>query len=85
MSPRLARVIAYILMFASFPCFGFAMAFSDVMGGLVSMVLLVVGALLFTASVIWALRKVRCPHCNALLPLKLYDIRVCPYCKKSTD
>ncbi len=85
MTPRIARIIGYVILFASFPFMGAGMCLTDVAGGLLSMALLIVGGGLLAASAVWCLRKVRCPHCNALLPLKLYDIRVCPYCKKSTE
>ena len=85
MTPRKARIIGYIILFASFPFFGLAGCFLNIAGGLLSMIFLVIGALGITVSVIWDIRKVRCPHCNTLLPLKLYDIRTCPYCGKNTD
>ena len=49
------------------------------------MLFLIIGGLMAAASVIWMVRKVRCPHCNMLLHLKLYPIDRCPYCGKSTD
>ena len=83
--PRKARVIGYIILFASFPFFGTGAVMLEIWGGVLSMLLFLVGAVLVTVSVIWMIRKVRCPHCGALLHLKLYDISRCPYCNKSTD
>ncbi|MBQ3842966.1 MAG: hypothetical protein II820_09775 [Ruminiclostridium sp.] len=85
MNPRIARTIGYFILFASCIVMGAGAACIDVMGGVLTMIMLVVGAVLFAFSVIWMIRKVRCPHCGNLLHLKLYDISVCPYCGKSTD
>lgn len=85
MSPRKARLIGYIILFASFPFFGMAVGLKEVAGGLLSMLFIIIGAVGVIVSTVWSIRKVRCPHCNALLPLKLYPISRCPYCGKSTD
>ena len=85
MSPRKARLIGYIILFASFPFFGLAGGMTSVGGGILSMLFLTIGGLMAAASVIWMVRKVRCPHCNTLLHLKLYPIDRCPHCGKSTD
>ena len=85
MNPRTARIVGYVLLFFSFPFFGAMAACMDIAGGLLSMLFLIIGAGLFAVSVIWMVRKVRCPHCDQLLHLKLYDISVCPYCGRSTD
>ena len=84
-NPRTARLIGYVIFFASVPLFGFAAVLTEVWGGLLSMLLLVAGGVLFAFSIVWMIRKVRCPHCGQLLHLKLYDIRRCPYCGKNTD
>lgn len=83
--PRVNRLIGYVIFFSSMPFFGAAVVLTEVAGGILSMLLLLIGAALFAASVIWMIRKVRCPHCGALLHLKLYSIRRCPYCGRDTD
>lgn len=85
MNPRTARLIGYVLMILSCIVFGTGAACTGVWGGVLSMLLIVAGAALFALSTIWMIRKVRCPHCNQLLHLKLYDISVCPYCGRRTD
>lgn len=52
--------------------------------GGVDKILLALGLITVAASVIWMVLKVRCPHCNKLLPLKLYNIDTCPYCGMNT-
>lgn len=85
-NPRINRIIGYLIMFVAFVPFtlGYKMVSSGIMI-IVGIVILTIGILLLCASVVWVFKKVRCPHCNALLHLKLYPISKCPYCGKRTD
>ena len=46
MSPRKARLIGYIILFASFPFFGLAGGMTSVGGGILSMLFLIIGGLM---------------------------------------
>ena len=85
MHPRLARAIGYALMFTGFICVGIGTAYLNTNKGIVSVILYCLAGILLAFSVIWMIRKVRCPHCGQLLHLKLYDISVCQHCGRSTD
>ena len=85
MDPRLARAIGYAAMFGGFIVVGIGTACFNILEGVVSLILYGIAGLFLAFSIIWMIRKVRCPHCGQLLHLKLYDISVCPYCGKSTD
>ncbi len=79
--PRVNRIIGYVIFFIA--C-GFMIA-GTVSGGVFMAVFYVLGGLFALVSVVWMVMKVRCPHCGALLYLKLYNIDRCPQCGKSTD
>ena len=85
MNPKLARVIGYAVMFAGFICVGIGTACLNILEGIVSITIYCFAGFLLMVSVIWMIRKVRCPHCGRLLHLKLYDISVCQHCGRSTD
>ncbi|MCR5150907.1 MAG: hypothetical protein K6B52_06750 [Clostridiales bacterium] len=80
-NPRTCRLIGYIILFAGF---GFVIA-GSIAGNTARTVLYLIAGLFIAASVVWMIKKVRCPHCGALLHLKFYDISTCQYCHKRTD
>lgn len=84
-NPRLARAIGYAVMFAGFICVGIGTACLNTFEGIKSIIIYCLAGVLLTFSIIWMIRKVRCPHCGRLLHLKLYDISVCQNCGRSTD
>ena len=85
-NPRINRVIGYVILFAGLIPAGTGMTFIKFdINGTLGFVLTVLGFALMVLSVFWMIKKVRCPWCGALLPLKLYPIKRCPYCKHETD
>ena len=78
--PRINRATGYGIFFSGLLLVGIGTGLSEIP----RMVFWMLGLLIFAGSVLWMFTKVRCPHCNRLLHLKLYDIRRCPYCGKST-
>ena len=48
-------------------------------------ILIGISIIIMIASFAWMLLKVRCPHCNQLLDLRLYNIDVCLYCNQLLD
>lgn len=86
-NPKINRLIGYIILFIGFFLFyrGFKpVGVSDNIAD-ADFVLLTLAVILLVGSTVWMIKKVRCPHCNKLLHLKLYNIDVCPHCGKSTD
>jgi len=79
--PKINRIIGYVIFLAA--CIFFIMG--TVSGGPLMIVFYIIGGVIAAASVVWMIMKVRCPHCGALLHLKLYNIDRCPVCGKSTD
>lgn len=86
-TPKINRLIGYVFLFFGF--FLFYKGFKPV--GLnddiadADFILLALAIDFLIGSMVWMIKKVRCPHCNKLLHLKLYNIDVCPHCGKSTD
>lgn len=86
-NPKINRLIGYIILFTGFVLFykGFHSATpADPINGH-DPILIVFSIVIIIGSIVWSILKVRCPHCNSMLPLKLYNIDVCPYCGKKTD
>lgn len=86
-NPRVNRIIGYIILFIGFVLFykGFRLYNLDGVFNGKSIVIIIASAIFVIGSLIWMILKVRCPHCGKLLDLKLYDIRTCKFCGKSTD
>ena len=82
--PNRAKGIMYLIMFASFVPLG-AGAAMQVSRPVIAYILLALGAALMIASLVYGVKNVRCPHCGALLNLKLWPLHTCPYCKKRVD
>lgn len=81
-NPNLNRLIGFIILFAGIILFGIGFAAPYI---ILKVLLCGVGIVLFVGSLIWDIKKVRCPYCNALLSLKIwYDVK-CPYCGKRID
>ena len=78
--PKINRIVGYVIFFIA--CIIFVLG--TVSGGPLKVVLYIIGGVIAAASVVWMILKVRCPHCGALLHLKLYNIDRCPRCGKST-
>ena len=86
MNPRTARMIGYIILFVGIIIFGIGCIFVNFENTVSGIVLCIIAVPVLIASFVWIIRKVRCPHCGALLHLKLYyPISKCPYCGKNTD
>lgn len=79
--PKVNRIIGYVIFFIA--C-GFVIA-GTTSGGILRVIFYIIAGLFTAASIVWDIMKVRCPHCGALLHLKLYNIDRCPQCGKSTD
>ncbi len=86
-NPRINRILGYIVMFAGFFTVLIGSHAGTAPDGVNGYNYFVFGAglILVIASFVWMILKVRCPHCNRLLHLKLRRIDVCPYCGKRTD
>ena len=85
--PQKSRLIGYLLLFAGIIPMGIgaaAIGSGKLIAVIIGIILLSAGSFSAVYSVFWMYKKVRCPHCNALLPLKLYPIGTCPYCGKKT-
>lgn len=84
-NPKINRIVGYVFLFFVF--FLFYKGFKPV--GLTDniadadFVLLALAVGFLVGSTVWMI--IRCPHCNKLLHLKLYNIDVCPHCGKPTD
>ncbi len=83
-TPRKCRRTGYVILFTGVVLFALGL-YPRNTGGKVNVFLVIVSLIIIAASVVWMIKKVRCPHCGALLHLKLYNIDVCPYCGKNTD
>lgn len=86
-NPKINRLIGYVLMFAGFFVWykGFhSSTAQDPINGL-DPFLIVISLIMVIGAIVWMILKVRCPHCNKLLNLKLGNIDICPYCGKRTD
>lgn len=84
-NPRVNRVIGYAVLFAGFIFFGAGFVLAKGITAVLGIAGCVFGILLCIAATVWMIMKVRCPHCNQLLHIRLYDISRCQYCGKSTD
>lgn len=86
-NPNINRVIGYVILFIGFILFykGFHYPTpEDSVNGHNSF-LIGISIITMIVSFAWMLLKVRCPHCNNLLSLKLKNIDVCPYCGNNTN
>ena len=86
-NPKVNRLIGYIVMFIGFFLWykGFhASTPSDPVNGR-DPFLIGFSLMLVIGAFVWMLFKVRCPHCNKLLNLKLGNIDRCPHCGSRTD
>ncbi|MBR6939667.1 MAG: hypothetical protein IKH65_02565 [Clostridia bacterium] len=83
-TPRKCRRTGYVILFTGVVLFALGL-YPRNFGGRANVFLVIVSLIIIAASVMWMVKKVRCPHCGALLHLKLYNIDVCPYCGKNTD
>ncbi len=83
-TPQKCRRTGYVILFTGVVLFALGL-YPRNTGGKANVFLVIVSLILIAASVVWMIKKVRCPHCGALLHLKLYNIAVCPYCGKNTD
>lgn len=86
-NPKINRLIGYIFLFIGFFLFYKGVKPVSLTDNIADadFVLLVLSFVFLIGSIVWMIKKVRCPHCNNLLHLKLYNIDVCPHCGKSTD
>ena len=82
MNPRTAR---YIILLVGIIIFGTGCVFVNFENTVSGIILCIIAVPVLIASVVWMIKKVRCPHCGALLHLRLYPISKCPYCGKNTD
>ena len=78
--PKINRFIGYVIFFTA--CI--FMIVGTVSGGVLLVVFYILAGIFAVTSLVWMIMKVRCPHCGALLHLKLYNIDRCPQCGKST-
>lgn len=83
-NPRVNRIIGYIVMFI-----GFYVVYKGNHTGIASngrnsydYITIGIGLILVIASFVWMIFKVRCPHCDGLLDIRLKNIDVCPHCGK---
>lgn len=86
-NPKLNRLIGYIIMFIGFNIFYKGFHTGTAPNGVdgTDVVIIAVGLIFVIAAFVWMFFKVRCPHCNGLLNLKLGNIDMCPYCGESTE
>ncbi|MBQ9603932.1 MAG: hypothetical protein IJR45_00815 [Firmicutes bacterium] len=81
-NPNINRLIGFIILFAGFAVFGIGWVLPYI---ILKVLLCGAGIAMFIGSLIWDIKKVRCPYCNALLSLKIwYDVK-CPYCGERID
>lgn len=86
-NPKVNRLIGYLILFIGFVIFyrgAQPVSVTDNPAD-ANFFLIAVSFVFIVGSIVWMVKKVRCPHCNHLLHLKLYNIDVCPNCGKSTD
>lgn len=86
-NPNTNKLIGFAILFSGFVLFGIGWRLTKAVGieCILGYVLVVMGLVLCVVSTIWVIKKVRCPHCNALLSLKLSSVNTCPYCGRRTD
>ena len=83
-NPNINRLIMFIILFTGLGVFAVGYSYF-VYVPYVRWPLAVFGIILCIASLIWGIKKVRCPYCDRLLSLKIwYDVK-CPYCKRKID
>ena len=86
-NPKVNRIIGYAVMFAGFFVWykGFhSSTANDPVNGH-DPFLIGISVIMVIGAFVWMVLKVRCPHCNSLLNLKLGNIDRCPRCGKRTD
>lgn len=86
-NPTINRMIGYIVLFIGFFMFyrGFHYPTQEDPVNGHNPILIGISIILIIVSFSWMLIKVRCPHCNQLLALKLKNIDFCPNCGKNTN
>ena len=86
-NPKINRIIGYIVMFIGFYVFYKGAHSGTAPNGVdgYDYFVLGIGLILVIVAFVWMFIKVRCPHCNGILNLKLGNIDVCPHCGKHTD
>lgn len=86
-NPNINRIIGYVNLFIGFILFykGFHYPTQEDPVNGHNSILIGISIIMIIASFVWMLLKVRCPHCNRLLKMKLYNIDVCPYCGENTN
>lgn len=85
-NPHMNRILGYIVMFIGFYVFYKGAHAGTAPNGIdgYDYFVLGMGLILVIAAFVWMFLKVRCPHCNGILNLKLGNIDVCPHCGKQT-
>lgn len=74
----------FLIMFLGFGLMA-AAAYFD-LGAVLKVVLMSAGVILsLVLSSVFGIKKVRCPHCNALLSLKLTHTYKCPFCNENIN
>lgn len=86
-NPKINRIVGYVILFIGFFLFykGFHYPTQEDPVNGHNPILICISIIIVIVSFCWMLIKVRCPHCNQLLALKLKNIDVCPNCGKNTD
>ena len=86
-NPKINRIVGYVVLFIGFFLFykGFHYPTQDDPVNGHNPILIGISIVMVIASFLWMLKKVRCPHCNILLELKLRTIDICPNCGKNTN
>ncbi len=83
-NPNINRLIMFIILFAGFGVFAVGYNyFADT--AFIRWPLVGAGIFLCVISLIWGVKKVRCPYCGRLLSLKIWYDVYCPYCKERID
>lgn len=86
-NPTINRILGYVILFIGFFLFykGFHYPTHEEPVNGHNPIIIGISIIIMIISFAWMLLKVRCPHCNQLLALKLKNIDVCPNCGKNTD
>ena len=86
-NPNTNKIIGYVILFIGFVFFAVGWRIKNTVGigRLFGYVLIIIGLALCVAATVWVVKKVRCPHCNALLSLKMKSEHICPYCHEKID
>lgn len=86
-NPKINRIIGYVILFIGFFMFyrGFHYPTQEDPVNGHNPILIGISIIFIIVSFSWMLIKVRCPHCNQLLALKLKNIDVCPNCGKNPN